>query len=85
MRIPAATARKVADRDPSLIRRPGFNPRHGFDMAFGELCHELVGPLYGLVYPNLVQHRGDLSAVEPGRPWRMRAGWLAQEPKGPSS
>jgi hypothetical protein len=75
--IPVATARRLEAEDPHVVHRAGFSRIHAFDLCLGLLCHELVAPLYGLVLPNLVDHQGDASVVEPCRDWHLRSGWLA--------
>lgn len=77
LKIPLATAQRLQDEDPTRIHRAGFNPLHAFDLCLGVLAAELVCPTYGIVWPNLVQHVGDQSAVEPRRNWKLRSGWLA--------
>jgi hypothetical protein len=76
IKVPARTARALAGLDPTGIIREGFNRLHAFDLCLGLLASDHVSPYYGLLYPNLVDHRGDVSAVEPGRRWSLRSGWL---------
>jgi hypothetical protein len=76
VKFPASTAAILARCDPTKLKRASFSDVHAFDLCVGVYCDELVSPLYGLLLPNLVEHRGDVSAVEPGRPWNLRSGWL---------
>jgi len=73
IKLPARTARALAQLDPRQVVRAGFSPEHAFDLCMALLCGD---QRYGLLLPNLVDHRGTVSAVEPGRRWELRSGWL---------
>jgi hypothetical protein len=75
LKIPLRTVRGVlSGKAPADYPDP---PRHMFDWNFGRFAAVRSAASYGLVLPNLVEHRGDVSVVYPERPGPFRSTWFA--------